>query len=235
MNGRLLPSAGLEATGRSAEESRLLAALLASFLLHLAVLILPLLGERNPEYRLALKGGQKMPYFLNATLVMAGEHRFSAETLQAEGETVPHASVPARADGEQLQPEQPSASGAGLLPTAALAYYTPDQLTKRPQPIAKPDLDPPEIKPIIASGKLVLKLWINDRGRVARVDVESSSLPENFTRTAVAAFQELRFEPGQRDGQAVGSVLKIEVDYEDGRALSGDERGPIGDGRSRSR
>ena len=119
--------------------------------------------------------------------------------------------------------------------SASVDYYTPEQLTKRPQPLAKADLDPPDIKPILASGRLILKLWINARGRVARVDVESSSLPEKFTRTAVEAFEELRFEPGERDGQAVGSVLKIEVDYEDGRMLSGDERVPAGDGRSRGR
>jgi TonB family protein len=235
MSGRFLPSGGRWATGKSAEQSRLLAALLASCLLHLAVLILPLLGERNPEYRLALKGGQKMPYFLNATLVRQGAHRFSAETLRAEGENVPHASIPNRADGDQLQPEQPGASGAGLLPISSLAYYTPDQLTKRPQPVAKAELDPPDIKAIVASGRLVLKLWINHRGRVARVEVEASDLPEKFMRTAVEAFEKLRFIPGERDGQAVGTVLTIEVNYEDGRALSGDERTPSDDGRSRSR
>jgi TonB family protein len=235
MNGRLLASRRLWATDKSAEDSRLLAALLASCLLHLAVLVLPLLGERNPEYRLALKGGQKMPYFLNATLVLKGAHTFSAEALQAAGENVPHASIPDRADGTQLRPEQAGASGAGLLPMSSLAYYTPDQLTKRPQPVAKAELDPPDLMPIVGSGKLILKLWINDRGKVARVDVESSDLPEKFTRTAVEAFERLRFEPGERDGQAVGTVLKIEVNYEDGRLLSGDERGTSGDGRSRSR
>lgn len=234
MSGRPPTAGGHWATGKSADDSRLIAALLASCALHLAVLILPLLGERNPEYRLALKGGPKMPYFLNATLVVKGAHTFSAEALQAQGENVPHASIPKRADGRELRPEEPSASGAGLLPTDALAYYTPDQLTKRPQPMAKAELDPPDLKPLVASGRLVLKLWINDRGKVARVDVEASDLPDKFMNASVDAFRELRFEPGERNGQAVGTVLRIEVNYEDGRMLPDDGRGPRGDGRSRS-
>jgi TonB family protein len=176
-----------------------------------------------------------MPYFLNATLVRQGRHRFSAEPLRAEGENVPHASIPYRSQGKELRPEQPAASGAGLLPLPSLAYYTPDQLSKRPQPLAKAELDPPDLNPIVASGKVVLQLWIDAGGKVTRIEIESNNLPPKFVSTALRAFEQLRFVPGEREGRAVGTVLKIEVAYEDGRLLSDDERGPPVDGRSRAR
>ena len=69
----------------------------------------------------------------------------------------------------------------------------------------------------MASGKLVLKLWINELGLIADIAVEQSGLPEAFSRTAVAAFKDLRFAPGERNGLAVGTVMRIEVNYDDGR------------------
>jgi len=134
-----------------------------------------------------------------------------------------------------LRPEQPAASGAGLLPLQSLAYYTPDQLSKRPQPLAKAELDPPDLNPIVASGKLVLKLWIDNGGKVTRIEIESNDLPPKFVGTALRAFERLRFVPGEREGRAVGTVLNIEVVYEDGRSLPDDGRAPPVDGRSRAR
>ena len=76
---------------------------------------------------------------------------------------------------------------------------------------------PEQIRPIIASGKIVSKLWISEFGAVADVTVEKSELPEVFSRTAVAAFKDMRFEPGQRNGQPVPTVMRIEVTYDDNR------------------
>ena len=113
-------------------------------------------------------------------------------------------------------PEQ--ALGLDLLPIPAPSYYTTDQLTKRPQPAVLAELETPETRPLVASGQLVLKLWIDDEGRVADVAVEKSDLPEVFSRTAIASFKQSRFLPGERNGQRVGSVMRIEVSYEDRRA-----------------
>jgi len=207
----------LAARGKRAERARLLAALALSCLLHALVLILPSLGEREPEFRFAIKGTQRGPYVLNATLVLQGAHRFSGIPVPAEGESVPHSSAAGRASAEQLRAEDPGASGSGLLPVPGLAFYTTDQLTKRPQPLGRADLDPPELEPIVGSGAIVLRLWIDDRGKAARVEVLSSTLPRMFTRATVAGFERLRFTPGERDGRPVGTVLTIEVSYDDNR------------------
>jgi len=207
----------LTAQGKGADQSRLLAALALSCLLHAAVLALPYLGERHPEYRFALKGEKRGPYIVNATLVFQGAHGFSGIPVPAEGENVPNSSVTTLDAGTQVRPDETGGSGAGLLPLPGQAYYTTDQLSKRPQPMTVAELEPVEIKAIIASGKIVLKLWITERGSVARVEVESSNLPAMFTRAAVEGFKRLRFEPGERDGRPVGTVIRLEVNYDDGR------------------
>jgi hypothetical protein len=201
------------------EKSRLIAALACSSVLHAIVVLLPWLGERQPEFRFALRGAPRSPYPLNATLALAGAHRFSAATLPAVGESAPRSSPSGRATSSELRPEEPGGSRFGLLPLRSQTYYTTDELSKRPQPAAAAELDPAEIKPLVASGRVVLKLWISDRGEVAEVEVESSDLPGVITRTAAEAFKRLRFVPGERDGRAVGAMMRIEVLYDDGRAL----------------
>lgn len=105
-------------------------------------------------------------------------------------------------------------------PIPAPPYYTTDELTKRPQPLRMAELDTPETAPIVASGKLILRLWIDERGNVAAATVEHSDLPEFFARTAVSAFMNSRFTPGERDGLPVGTVMRIEISYDDNRAPS---------------
>jgi hypothetical protein len=106
-----------------------------------------------------------------------------------------------------------------LLPIAAPAYYTTDQLTRRPRPTAEPELDTAETRPIFAAGSIILKLWIDERGDVIAVDVEKTDLPELFSKTAAAAFRDLRFTPGELNGRHVGSLMRIEVTYGGSRSL----------------
>jgi TonB family protein len=227
MNGQFLPSVPppgspfrrltLWSADPDAVALRLLAALTLSCLLHGALVLLPFLGVSAIETRFALKGKQNPPHVINATLALEGEHKFSAVNVPAATQSAADLSAPDRPADEEQPRTQQRAQGAGLLPLPAPAYYTTDQLTKRPQPVAVADLDAAEIRPIVASGKMVLKLWINEFGVVADVVVETTELPEAFSRTAVAAFKGLRFVPGERNGQPVGTVMRIEVTYDDGR------------------
>lgn len=196
---------------------RLWAALALSCLLHAVVLFLPYLGEPARETRFALKGRQKLPPVINATLAMRGEHVFSAANVSPSLDSVADLSAPQRPAADGQPASHHSAEGVGLLPLPAPAYYPTDQLSKRPQPLVVADLDASEIRPIVASGKIVLKLWINEFGVVADVAVEKSDLPTIFARTAVKAFKAMRFTPGERNGQPVGTVMRVEVTYADGR------------------
>jgi len=118
---------------------------------------------------------------------------------------------------EEPRPAMNRTEGIGLLPIPAPTYYTTDQLTKRPQATGEAELDTPEIWPILTSGTIILKLWISELGDVISVDVEKTDLPEIFSRTAVAAFRNLRFVPGEINGQRVGTMMRIEITYDDGR------------------
>ena len=54
-------------------------------------------------------------------------------------------------------------------------------------------------------------------GQVIEVEVEKTELPEAFSRAATTSFKQLRFAAGERHGQPVGSIMRIEVSYVDGR------------------
>jgi TonB family protein len=105
------------------------------------------------------------------------------------------------------------ARGSDLLPVPAPTYYSTDQLTKPPQPTSEPRLDVPRSVARSVSGKVVLKLWIDERGKVDLVEVESSNLPQAVAGTAAAAFGKLRFAPGEIDGTRVRTLMRIEVAY----------------------
>lgn len=205
----------------ASDSMRLFASLVVSCLLHAALFFMPYLGVSTSASRPAVQGGQKLkpPRTLNATLALEKKSAFAvaeASPVFAEGGSM--ADAPAeRMANEEPRPALDRAMGIGLLPIPAPTYYTTDQLTKRPQPTAEAELDAPEIRPILASGTIILKLWINELGDVISVDVEKTDLPEIFSRTAVAAFRNLRFVPGEINGQPVGTMMRIEVTYDDGR------------------
>jgi TonB family protein len=194
-----------------------LGALAASCLLHAALMTAPYLGERIQGERLMVKGEHRPPRVFNVFLTSTGDRRSSTEHLSGEGEHVPGFSLSERVPGGVRRAEADQTAGAGLLPVPGLAYYTTDRLTRRPQPLFPADLEPPELRPIIASGNIIVKLWISDRGEVAEVEVERSEMPPTFVRAAVAAFKRVRFSPGELNGRPVGTVMRVEVNYDDFR------------------
>ncbi len=96
-----------------------------------------------------------------------------------------------------------------------LVYYTTDKLTRPPEVLEIDDLNTPETRSYKVSGSLVMNLWIDDQGRVAQVSVFDSALPPIFAEVAVRIFKAARFKPGELNGLPVGTLMKIEVGYED--------------------
>jgi len=202
------------------DAERLTASLALSCALHAALFFTPYLGASTSASRAAVLGGQNMapPRTLEATLVLARQSAFAAAELSplpAPGGSAAAAAAE-RAAGEETRPALERTSGIGLLPIAAPTYYSSDELTKRAQPASEPELDGPELLPILASGKIVLKLWIDEGGDVLAVDIEKSDLPGVFSNAAVTAFRKLRFLPGEINGRRVRTVMRIEVTYDDG-------------------
>lgn len=97
-------------------------------------------------------------------------------------------------------------------------YFSSESLTVRPYPITLlGDMEATEINPSEMFGRTVLKVWISATGTVAAMETEFSDMPEPFRRVTVAAFERMRFMPGQIDGKPVGSIMKIEIGAEDFR------------------
>jgi len=225
MNGRYsslttpsLASGPLQSAGRRPPVStRLAVSLAVSCLLHAAVVLLPYAGESRIASRSALKGGQQFHRAFSASITSTHRTPFTVPPEVSGSATGPEVPTPKPTTAADTRTASEQSAGANLLPIPAPHYYTTDQLTKRPQPIAAADLDQPETRAIVASGKIVLKLWVDDHGEVVDVLVEQSELPEAISGSAVAAFRKLRFVPGELNGRRVGSVMRIEITYDDGR------------------
>jgi TonB family protein len=193
--------------------NRLYAALAVSCLLHGAVVLAPYLGASTTVSRYAVKGVQKP----------GAARTFTVRLLAGRGAASKFADADAAGGGranEEPRPALERALGIDLLPIPAPTYYTTDQLTKGPRPTSAPRLNVPELGAMFASGKVILKVWINDLGNVVSVDVEKSEVPEAVSATAAAAFGKLRFLPGELNGRPVGAMMRIEVTYEDGGSQS---------------
>lgn len=96
-------------------------------------------------------------------------------------------------------------------------YFSSELLTVRPYPLTILDEMLGGVNPAEMFGKAVLKIWINATGEIAGIETEFTDMPEAVHRGLVAAFERMRFMPGQVDGKPVGSILEIEIGAEDFR------------------
>lgn len=124
-------------------------------------------------------------------------------TDDAVAQAEPEASTPAMAplaapEGESAAGEE----GEGYFAAGEL-----DVLARPLQPIAL------ALPPDAPAGKtrLMLRLYINERGGVDAVEVELGDPSGVLEREARRVFQDARFVPGQRQGRAVKSYKRIEV------------------------
>lgn len=195
-------------------------AIAASCVIHASGLVLPYFGTGADASSAATHSAGLPQGRLNVRLT-GNQPAIRADTGLFAG--VQNAAVVgAPTGGAAATDERPGAlqrSGLGLLPIEGITYYASSQLTQRPVPLTEIALDDPAIVPVVASGKMVMTLWINAQGEVENAAVEESGLPSLFTGPAIAAFKRLRFRPGELNGRSVGTIMKIEVTYEDGRSL----------------
>lgn len=60
----------------------------------------------------------------------------------------------------------------------------------------------------------VLSLYINEHGLVDHVAPTGSSMPPEFETAAMKAFRDMTYSPGQLQGQAVKSRIRVEVVFD---------------------
>lgn len=227
---------------RRARERRVFGAIAASCVIHAGILALPYLGTGadavaatsaaagmpQTALRVTLRGDRAasesdQPDPGASSTTAAGLADAVAEIADPAAALADAAAAPMQSDAPAgiadaasgRDAAAPRTEGAGLLPIDGVTYYASGQLTRRPQPLGELALDPPEIRPVVASGKMVIALWIDSRGDVEDAVVEQSDLPGLFAKPATDAFRRVHFAPGELDGRKVATVMRIEVTYED--------------------
>lgn len=95
-----------------------------------------------------------------------------------------------------------------------LDYVPREFLSLAPAPLSAIEVPFPDSVTGELKIDVQLALFIGESGVVQRVLVESTGLPPELEDAAAAAFRQARFTPGQVDGQAVRSLIKVAVTFE---------------------
>lgn len=93
-------------------------------------------------------------------------------------------------------------------------YFLVSELDVIPKSQHDIDLYPPELYNFKhGGGKIALRLWIDETGRVAKVEPVSSDLPTIFAEAAARTFMQADFLPGRKNGLAVKSKVEAVLSY----------------------
>ena len=140
----------------------------------------------------------------------------SAETQSSE--TTPFKTSPPSKDTQQLSssptidesefPLPPSLPGLGL---GFTKYFPSAALSTRPKAIDQPAL---MLEGIASFGQSKLTLYLNANGKVDEVIIDQTNLPPALSDAVREAFLKMQFSPGEIAGNAVPTVMKIEVDID---------------------
>jgi len=186
--------------------ARLLKFFLCSSLMHLAALWL-LWQAGSVEYGAAREthGARAPASGLFATLVASEQKPKHAPPQLPETEAhiaVRETTTETALDPAQRKPESATFQG----------YFPAGRLTRLPFPLADVDLDVTEIDEVAIEGAIELTILVEADGTVADV---SASISQNnaqaFADRVAARFQRARFAPGEINGKAVKSQLRITV------------------------
>ena len=93
-------------------------------------------------------------------------------------------------------------------------YYPRAALSLAPAPLDTIVIDYPPIADDSGHHVSELSLFIDEAGRVTRVRVDGQALPPALEQAAREAFTGARFRPGEVDGRAVKSRIRIEVAFD---------------------
>jgi protein TonB len=116
---------------------------------------------------------------------------------------------------EAAAEERPAAAPAArpALRTGPLLkrYYRRSELDVAPNIMTRVVPEYPHMAHV--SGKVTIRVFIDERGTVERVAVLRAEPPGHFEASAQKAFLAARFTPGMKRGVAVKSQLTLQVDY----------------------
>jgi len=91
--------------------------------------------------------------------------------------------------------------------------YELEDLTQKPRPISqRSPIYPPELKRNKIQGTVVLEFIVRSDGSTSNIKVSKSDNP-GFEEPAIRAVRRWRFEPGQKDGKAVNTRVRIPIPF----------------------
>ena len=138
-----------------------------------------------------------------------------ADSAKSDRLTAPPSAQPPQnaneAAGKNTRKGSASASSFAL---QSDRYFLVSELDVIPKSQRDIDLYPPELHNFKHDGgKIVLSLWIDETGRVTKVEPVSSALPALFAEVAVRTFMQADFLPGRKNGLAVKSKVEAVLSY----------------------
>lgn len=93
-------------------------------------------------------------------------------------------------------------------------WYTAREVDVRAEPLTPVPLGYPErLRGTLSGGTVQLRLYIDERGVVRKMQIAAAEPPGLFEEAARSAWQEVRFKPALKDGAPVKSQKLIEVLY----------------------
>lgn len=190
---------------------RIATAVAASIALHAGLFAIP-----GREFEQSASRGDQPVAPMTAVLLPAQASR-AAETVVLNTDVPdepspepPDAGDEATADrsvaANEIREEQP----AFAIPLPH--YYEPGEVSDRAQPRDDIVLDSPAITRFPGAGQAILVLYINEAGRVDRIEVPSTDIETQAVQNSIAEqFRSAQFSPARIGGQPVKSKMKIEV------------------------
>lgn len=86
-------------------------------------------------------------------------------------------------------------------------------LSVQPRPIYQGEpIFPPEMKRAGISGEVILQFWVRANGTTDNIKVLRSS-NEAFNEPAIRAVRKWRFEPGEKNGEKVNSIVRVPMTF----------------------
>lgn len=155
----------------------------------------PFAGESGSAY--------SSPASLQVSLLPLVQH-----PLQPPASSLASGTAPAKE--AQPVPVRAPATEA-ISPNAGVpAYYPASALSRMPE--VDGFFDVPVPPGLSLHGQLELRLWIDAAGTLDRIAVQSSGVPASYQQAVVAAFQRMRYRPGQIDDRPVAAFVDIVVE-----------------------
>ena len=179
--------------------------LLASAFLHVAALLCVAATLTESEI------GKNIPVLVYPVRVHVVEAHLAqtnalSPALQGKSSTnlLPPSAAPAASVGRLERSER-------IYIESSTRYFTPAELDNRPAVLTVPDLELKNIGPMI-EGEASLRLFIDERGAVDRMDIEQSTLPDAMLEQLQSQRDRLRFTPGSKNGLDVKSVISYKIE-----------------------